>query len=56
MEDLDYHAKHCIFYLVQDGELQTVVAISKLFSWKLVGRMDRRDGEKESRVKTLLQG
>lgn len=32
MENLDYHAKPCRFYLVQDGEPQRVVTVSKLFS------------------------
>lgn len=42
MENLDYHAKPCRFYLVQDGEPQRVVTVSKLFSWKLAPVLVRR--------------
>ena len=40
VEILDYRAKQCRFYLVKEGEPQTVITISKLFSRKLVRRMD----------------
>lgn len=42
MENLDYHAKQGRFYLVQAGESQRVVTISKLVFWKLASVTVRR--------------